>query len=78
LSIIGPGKVTLDGKEVPCVRGTIQPTITAEAGQVLLDDKGNLIQLRAQWLSMDAATAQAAVKLFPEARGLLQEYQGSK
>jgi hypothetical protein len=73
LSIIGPINTKIDGKEVACVKGTIQPTITAEAGQVLLDDKGNLLQLRAQWMSMDATTAQQALKIFPEARGLLQE-----
>lgn len=73
LGIVGPTKARIGGKEIPCIRATMQPTLKAEPGELLLDEKGNVLKLRAAWLNMEAAAAEAAEKLFPEAKDLAKE-----
>jgi hypothetical protein len=71
-TVRGPEDVTLDGKKVKAVNATDQAAADAEPATLLLDAGGNLLRMQtAEGLVMEASTASAVAKRFPEARSMV-------
>jgi hypothetical protein len=68
----GPEVVRIDGKKVKAIKATDQAAADAEPAMLLLDAEGNLLRMEtAENLVMEASTASAVARLFPEAPAMV-------
>lgn len=75
-TVKGKREVSIGGKTVEAVVATDQPSIDAEATELLLDEDGNLLRMTtAEGLVMELSSAAKVTRQFSQARAMVQRMQ---
>lgn len=74
LTVEGPDSIVINGQQTPCTRLSDQASADAEPMTVYVDKAGRILRMiSADGLTMEANTAPAVAKLFPEAKNILKD-----